>query len=393
VPKQEDRGRKRHACDACARLKVKCDSEAPCKKCIDFGRECVRSRARNSSVSESDGQSVAANELTTSDRNSIGFLLNCTNDQSFKQTFPESRTANGTPRETLDEVLVDYIPRAKAEPEIYGSLFGDNPINSATGYDFYDTSPFFGADINLDSFLSSLESGAFEGDSHWHQMQMEVDPKVPYGYPNLNYFDWDSLEVRSLDIRQKLSLAAGGLRVSQNPLQLGAIYAAIETITARRIESWVKLYFRHWHKHGTFLHEPSFNAATVALPLLLAVMCIGSMYSKDENEVLQLKLLLDVIEFYIYTNPGLGDEYSEDGSIYPFLEDDNPMQQNRMEEFQGAYLMIVVQYWTGDMMARKRARQSRFPRIIAVRMLHRSIELVPDDAADCTPTVWTDSST
>lgn len=367
MPKQEDRGRKRHACDPCARLKVKCDSEAPCKKCVDFGRECVRSRARNSSMSESDGQSVAANDITSSDRNSIGFLLNCSTNVTFKQTFPESDTAIGTPRDSSDEVM-EYMPTSKAEPGIYGSIFGDNAASSgSTGYDFYDTSSFFGADTNLDNFLSSLESGAFEGDSHWHRQIAQVE-KAPYGYPNLNYFDWDSLEVRSLDIRQKLSLAASELRISHNPLSLSTIYAAIESITARRIESWVKLYFRHWQKHGTFLHESSFNTATVALPLLLAVMCIGGMYSKDENEVFQLKMLLDVFEYYIYTNPGLGDEYNVDETLYPFLEDDNPMQQHRVEELQGAYLIIVVQYWTGDRTARKRARQSRFPRVVAVRI-------------------------
>lgn len=372
MPKQEDRGRKRHACDACARLKVKCDSEAPCKKCVDFGRECLRSRARNPSISESDRQSTSINDLASSDRNSIGFLLNCTADQPFKKTFPESNTASGTPRESIFDEPLRYIPD-KDEPGICGFIFGDSSVNPGSGYELCEMPASFGNYMDLHSFLSSLESGAFEGDSHWHA-EMEEDGKLHYSYPslnNLNYFDWDSLEVRSLDIRQKLSLTAGGLRISEDPIALSAIYTAIETITARRIESWVKLYFRHWQKHGTIIHEPSFNAATVALPLLLAVMCIGCMYSKDETEVFQVKLLLDVIEYYIYTNPGLGDEYKFDGNLYPSLRDHSPFLQNRIEEFQGAYLMIVVQYWTGDWLARKRARQSRFPRIVSVCLLEK----------------------
>lgn len=44
IPNSLERGRKRHACDECSRLKIKCDSNVPCRKCKEFGRECVRSR-------------------------------------------------------------------------------------------------------------------------------------------------------------------------------------------------------------------------------------------------------------------------------------------------------------------------------------------------------------
>lgn len=44
IPSSLDRGRKRHACDECSRLKVKCDSNVPCKKCKEFGRACVKRR-------------------------------------------------------------------------------------------------------------------------------------------------------------------------------------------------------------------------------------------------------------------------------------------------------------------------------------------------------------
>lgn len=44
IPNSLERGRKRHACDECSRLKVKCDNNIPCKKCKEFGRTCVKSR-------------------------------------------------------------------------------------------------------------------------------------------------------------------------------------------------------------------------------------------------------------------------------------------------------------------------------------------------------------
>jgi Fungal Zn(2)-Cys(6) binuclear cluster domain len=44
IPSSLERGRKRHACDECSRLKVKCDNNVPCRKCTEFGRKCVKSR-------------------------------------------------------------------------------------------------------------------------------------------------------------------------------------------------------------------------------------------------------------------------------------------------------------------------------------------------------------
>lgn len=41
-------------------------------------------------------------------------------------------------------------------------------------------------------------------------------------------------------------------------------------------------------------------------------------------------------------------------------------QQYQLEELQGAYLYVVLQYWTGNPIARSRVRQQRFTRVVAV---------------------------
>ena len=41
-------------------------------------------------------------------------------------------------------------------------------------------------------------------------------------------------------------------------------------------------------------------------------------------------------------------------------------QQYQLEELQGEYLMIVLQYWTGNPTARTRVRQQRFPKVVHV---------------------------
>lgn len=91
-------------------------------------------------------------------------------------------------------------------------------------------------------------------------------------------------------------------------------------------------------------------------------------YSADATDVARLKLLLDTVEAYIYSIPGLSDEYDIPGRKYAIQGENSApdWQQYQLEELQGAYLMIVVQYWTGNVIARNRVRQSRFQRIYSV---------------------------
>lgn len=82
----------------------------------------------------------------------------------------------------------------------------------------------------------------------------------------------------------------------------------------------------------------------------------------------KLKYLLDTIESYIYSIPGLDDEYDLPGRTYIKRGEDasQDWQQYQLEEFQGAYLMIVLQYWSGNEIARSRVRQQRFSRLVSV---------------------------
>jgi len=99
--------------------------------------------------------------------------------------------------------------------------------------------------------------------------------------------------------------------------------------------------------------------------LLMAILCIGGMYSKHEHEVTQMKILLDLMEFHIFTSPPFNDNFGADESSSDF-EKIPEWQQYRLQEIQGGHLMVVVQYWTGNPGARKRARRQRFSRVVNV---------------------------
>ncbi|TVY93686.1 Gastrula zinc finger protein [Lachnellula willkommii] len=354
IPNSLERGRKRHACDECSRLKVKCDNNVPCRKCKEFGRTCVKSRS--TAASSPDESTASASRSTpdpaSSDRNSIGFLLNCPTETDFMREFPKSSTLspNSKPAEyqSFTSLGHSYEPPLAAMNDAsymhqdYGHIMQDN---------------------RLDVLLDNLEFEKFEERSH--SWQMPGENAMPWS-GDATFIDRHVLGQRAYEIREKLKYTAANLHSPNMPPK--EILDGINSITADNMAAWVKLYFTHWHKHAPLVHESSFNPCAAAIPLILAVISLGGMYSKESAEVAKLKLLLDTIEAYVYSIPGLSEEYDIPGRTY-VIQGENAApewQQYQLEELQGAYLMIVVQFWSGSPSARTRVRQSRFQRIYSI---------------------------
>ncbi|KAH8774235.1 hypothetical protein BGZ57DRAFT_386785 [Hyaloscypha finlandica] len=348
IPSSLERGRKRHACDECSRLKVKCDNNVPCRKCTEFGRKCVKSRTTAASSPEETTTPGPSTPDTGSDRNSIGFLLNGTGETDFMREFPKSTTLS---------------PHNKAVD--FASMAVDaryEPVGVAPSmYQGYREAT---QEHNLDVMLSHLEFTAFE--QRTNNWQMPGENVMLGSGPEDLFVDRAAMDQRAFDIREKLKYTAATLNPPHPPSK--DFLDAIGLITVDNFAAYIKLYFRHWHKHAPMVHEATFNPTTAALPLVLALMSLGGMYSKEAADVLKLKMLLDTIEGYIFSLPGLNDEYELPGRTYVKQgEDASPeWQQYQLEELQGAYLMAVLQYWTGNETARIRARQQRFCRVVAI---------------------------
>ncbi|THV48423.1 hypothetical protein BGAL_0249g00080 [Botrytis galanthina] len=370
IPDSLERGRKRHACNECSRLKVKCDNEVPCRKCKEFGRRCIKTWGTNSASSiktSASPETPAPRSLTppsatpepTSDRNSIGFLLNFPNEAEFMREFPKASTGS-SPKERTAE-YTSLVPHNAIQPWATGDMMNQNM--ASFGY-----TSSMDVDQNL-AFLHNLEFDTFERQTHgWQFPQDNLIPWSPDGMFN----DRNVLEQRAYDIREKLRYAASSM-VGPNAISK-EVLEAIEIITADTIAAYIKLYFKHWHHHAPMVHEATFNPCTAALPLVLSVMSLGAKYSKQADEVAKGKLLLDIIETYIYSINGFNDEFDLPGRTYAERTKNLSQEwlQYQLEEFQGAYLIVVVQYWTGNEIARTRVRQQRFAKLISI---YRYLEL------------------
>lgn len=175
-----------------------------------------------------------------------------------------------------------------------------------------------------------------------------------------------ALEPRAFEIRQRLVSTVANLTTiyPENQSLTSDVYVAIDKITHLELDHCIHLYFGHYHRHCPLLHRPSFQALLAPIPLLLSMAALGATYSPDRGRLSLWKSLLDVIEAYIYDCPGLREEFVGSFNLAEAPSED--MLHYQFQMFQGAYLMVVVQYFSGDLAGRRRARRQRFSRCFDV---------------------------
>ena len=287
-------------------------------------------------------------EIKGHDHISINFLLNNPPSDDFAGRFP-TRQTGAEETENGDGTALPSQALAPDIPEWCGGL------------STYDT--FLGADMSFDSFLGNLEHLSFGAPlTHTHSSGLTNGQGE---YSNI----FSGLEPRANEIKDRLRIAAATLDSLHGTQSLKDLDSVIELIAPSEIEACIDLFFRYYHRHCPILHKPSFCPLIVPMPLLLAVMALGGMYYKDPDKVAWIRKLLNLIETYIYGLPGLRDEYEGDLDLSQAAGDDILYQH--FQTFQGAYLIIVAQYFSGSIMARSRVRQQRFSRVLTVRLAYR----------------------
>ena len=219
-------------------------------------------------VSSPDGTPPIVATPETADRNSIGFLLNCPDQTDFLREFPKSTTLSPSSTNLLPVQSVFRPVPGDVSNDIQNGMPNGLPNVSMPGYQYFERRE---PDNNLDAFLSTLEFSTFER-QNW---PAQAENMMMWSGQDTRFFDRAVLEQRAYDIKEKLRYTAA----SMNPPNLPSkdILDAIELLTMHNIATYVNLYFRHWHKHAPMIHEATFNPGTAALPVVLAMMSLGSM--------------------------------------------------------------------------------------------------------------------
>lgn len=286
-------------------------------------------------------------ETKSNEHISINFLLNSPQNDDFVGRFPTCQTTI----EETDSSDGTTAPSRAIE-------FAIPEWCDAVGH--YDA--FFGADVSFDSFFDNLENLSFGAPlTHTHS------PAFTTGQDEYSTIS-SGLEPRVLEIKAHLHAAAARLDNGNGTSYRNDLDPVIELVTCAEIETCVDLFFRYYHRHCPIVHKPSFCPVLAPLPLLLAVVALGAMYHKDTSKVAWIRKLLDPIETYIYGLPGLRDEH--EGLLDLCRAPDDDTLHHQFKTFQGAYFIIVAQYFSGSITARRRVRQQRFSRVLTVRLAY-----------------------
>ncbi|CZT53013.1 uncharacterized protein RSE6_14444 [Rhynchosporium secalis] len=139
--------------------------------------------------------------------------------------------------------------------------------------------------------------------------------------------------------------------------------------TPSRIDKFVGFYFEFWHPHCTIVHQATFTVDAAPIPLLISVVVMGAIYSQVDTEANTAKLVLDLVELYLFSLEDLSDEYEIRHMLrVPMSSASDSIQLSVLafQHLQAAYLIVCVQFWAGSMMARKRVSDNRFSVLVKV---------------------------
>lgn len=284
---------------------------------------------------------------------SIHHLLNAPDYDDLIGRFPIRDTSGAPVGEDDDGTLGDHEDSSDASH--WSEEYEQNDVFIGAEMPDYEVA-------NFESFFGNFETltfGAFPL-THYDLSQMTRGGGIASSAAM-------ALEPRAYEVRQLL-LATATKLANEYPghPQIAQWGPAIELVTHVELDHCLGLYFSNYHRHCPILHRPSFQPTIVPIALLLPAVALGAMYSPEPLKVTWMKSLLDVMEAYVFSMPGLKEDYLENFSLADAPDEDTLNYHFQM--FQGAYLMIVVQYFSGNLAGRRRARRQRFSSILGVCM-------------------------
>jgi hypothetical protein len=150
VPSPLKRGKKRKACDCCARAKLSCDCELPCETCLVNGNFCTYGRAAENSVGSSTAQRVEQTRTTDySESRTVSSTLSRVVSPGIETDVPSLM------RQLNNKISIPFLlnytdPETKTFPDTFGR-------SSLTDPDVEGTPPGIEDIFQGENFLSYWE--------------------------------------------------------------------------------------------------------------------------------------------------------------------------------------------------------------------------------------------
>ncbi|KUJ14468.1 uncharacterized protein LY89DRAFT_736502 [Mollisia scopiformis] len=355
IPEAARGGRRSHACDSCTSMKLGCDGNNPCKTCRHKKIECKFSRLQSKGIlNRQETPKLDSDSTPTSDRGSINFLLN-SGTASFIDCFR-------FPSSHENKNLFNFRNNQKSpESSDVVDMFGNNSDNGSAFSDFFEDESIDWSLFEEENLLKFLSTPVAEIHNFGSAPVMTNMP-LPV--------EWEPASVQSAAIIQGVMESTQALHFNiQEQTQISQNLNFF--FTPSKIDKFVAHYFEFWHPHCPILHQPSISIHTTPIPLLAAMIIMGSMFSSDDRDVNLGKVLLDLVEHYVYSI----DDLTEESEVRQMFRASNPapemlpMSMLAFQHLQATYIIVCVQFWAGSLVARRRAADARFA--VVVKMARR----------------------
>jgi hypothetical protein len=199
-----------------------------------------------------------------------------------------------------------------------------------------------------DDFMDSLFSGVFLDLPMDHNEEMSdtvSNMAASNPYPQA-YHRTEEL-VRLLECQQKASHA---LPLSNDRVPIDLLRTVL---SSENVAKHVSAFFRYFHPHTPFIHQPSFNVETVPSQLLLAVSLVGSGFLAPQDDALSARTLFGLAEDYVF------------GLLHLMGTQRSMSAGDILSTVQAALLVHALQVDSNNAGVRLRMRVNRFPAILA----------------------------
>jgi hypothetical protein len=303
---QEPRDHRR-ACEACARAKQRCDGNAsgsvPCSKCASKERQCVYPA---SSVPEhdADGGSEMPGLHSPGHPAQEDEIFNAQSTEAFATpTASVAATGNGQgqliQRNPPEQTLADATDAELFPTQLdYGLPWDDFLVSSQFLF------PLGGGDPETGCF------GLQQDTQHDHSFDTVVPvsntpAEVIREAGPMTAEEDDILVAEYIPHVPPLGIETRAHII--NMLKIELLHSQTEDLdskfpTLRHLDTYVQLYFEHFHPRMPILHVPTFRTSPKAWLLVLAVVCIGCDYSKASLKSEHRRLLQSIAQRVLKTD-------------------------------------------------------------------------------------------
>lgn len=352
-------------------MKLRCDGQSPCGSCTKRNLKCNNTVKQTKPKIEGPKAHAATAKIAShlknddpesSDRGSIRFLLNGGTD-GFTEKFhlpPHSdrtRSMQYHNQKELNETsnLHDNKERLFSDFDDLSS-FGESFMSMTTG-------PFPELQKPLpDNRMDDLAAPALIPPSQDAKTDVIERDGVSSSYGSGN-------SLSKALIQEILAKAWPVMKDVNAQREISSNLQFL--LTPRRIHKFVSLCFQCWNPNINIFHVPSFTYEESPMHLLVSLIFMGAMYSKEEHEASVARRMLDFAELYVFS----ADLFSADHEVrrmfvsHP-VSDEECMDWTQVQIVQGAFAMVAMQYWAGSKSSRNRAMEVRYSEVIrAVRRM------------------------